>query len=306
MLLHNMKTRNNKQKGKKKKTIKNPLKFKERCAPSANVSVDSPSCYNDESLHKLKDAWNHRHPDDAITTNVPHKIWTQLRQKLSTVCNTERCWLNQNFIQPYLDDHLKSYVFAPTSPAKWNENPTEWLTSTDLTRVMRQYEKAYPHFAFLGPSPIDFDSPKTHGTCVWEELCNFNLQKFIKKNIYKIGIIFNVDPHYKGGSHWIALFINIKKQFIFYFDSNGRPMPVQVKTFIDKVKTQGREFGIEFEDDQNHPFRHQEGNTECGIYCLYFIVSLIKGRHTAQYFKTHKIPDTKMERFRKIFFNKKI
>ncbi len=305
-----MKTRYKKRisKQKRKKTFKHKtdLKYKERCAPSANVLSNSNTCYNDESLHKLKDAWNMRHPDNMINTNQPSQIWKQLRHNLRNICNTERCWLNQQFIQSHLDDHLKSYVFAPTSPAKWNINPNEWLTSTDLTKVMRQYEKAYPQFAFLGPSPIDFDLPKSHGTCVWEELCNFTLHKFIKKDINKIGIIFNIDPHYKGGSHWIALFINIKRKFIFYFDSNGNPMPPQIRVFIEKIQKQGREFELEFEVIENHPFRHQEGNTECGIYCLYFIISLIKGKHSANYFKNHKIPDSKMERFRQIFFNKKV
>ena len=45
-----------------------------------------------------------------------------------------------------------------------------------------------------------------YGECVWDELCNFNLSDEInKKKNKKIGIIFNTDPHYKGGAHWVFL-----------------------------------------------------------------------------------------------------
>ena len=52
---------------------------------------------------------------------------------------------------------------------------------------MRQYEKAYKCFTFLGPSPIDYDTRKLYGQCIWQELCQ--TPKFKKFNIeaYKPG-----------------------------------------------------------------------------------------------------------------------
>ena len=41
------------------------------------------------------------------------------------------------------------------------------------------------------------------------------------KSLNKIGIIFNTDPHNKSGSHWISLFIDVKKKIICFFDSVG-------------------------------------------------------------------------------------
>ena len=61
-------------------------------------------------------------------------------------------------------------------------------------KVMRQYEHTFKNFIFIGPSPIDYDTRKLFGTCVWEELCNFNLNEYIKKKKDKIGIIFNLSP----------------------------------------------------------------------------------------------------------------
>jgi len=106
-------------------------------------------------------------------------------------------------------------AFAPESPKEWKKNPNEWLSSIDILEVMNQYEKKYKCFEFLGPSPIDYDTHQLYGQCVWDELCHFKLAEQIKNGKTKIGIIFNLDPHYKGGSHWVSLFINIKKATIF-------------------------------------------------------------------------------------------
>ena len=51
--------------------------------------------------------------------------------------------------------------------------------------------------------------------------CKFDLKDYLKEGKNKIGIVFNMDPHYKSGSHWISLFINVKKKVIFFFDSVG-------------------------------------------------------------------------------------
>ena len=44
-------------------------------------------------------------------------------------------------------------------------------------------------------------------------------------------------------------------------------------------------------------------NTECGMYCLYFIISLLSNKHDFNYFNTKRIPDKHVEEFRNIYFN---
>ena len=176
----------------------------------------------------MKSLWNERHPDLKITSNNSKEIWEKLRNNLSNVCDTEKCWLKQNFINNNLDNELKNYTFAPDAPKSWNKNPNEWLNSLDINKVMKQYEHEYPCFTFIGPSPIDFETKKLFGQCVWNELCNFDLERYIKKGKTKFGIIFNTDPHYLDGSHWICLFIDIKKNYIYYFDSNAENLAQKI------------------------------------------------------------------------------
>ena len=261
------------------------------------------TCYSEQSIHKLKPYWNARHPDAAITTNDNRKIWQQLKKHLGKVCKQERCWLNQRFVKEKLDKELLQYTFAPDAPESWNKDPNTWLNSLDIDNVMRQYEKEYPNFEFIGPSPIDFDKRQEYGECVWGELCHFNLGKKLQQGIRKIGIVFNTDPHDEPGEHWVAVFIDVDKKFVFYFNSTGEPVIPEIKVFIDRVIEQAEKKRIKMRFIQNHPKEHQKTQTECGIYVLYMIIELLKGSKDPEYFQTETVPDEDMMDLRKIYFN---
>jgi len=280
--------------------MKTKKKFKKvNCGPSTKKKY---SCFSDKSLYKLKKFWNIKHPDIPIKTNNTYLIWKFLKKNLN-ICESEKCWLKQNFIKNNLDTKLLNYTFAPKAPNIWKKNKNTWLSSVDIEKVMKQYEYAYPNFAFIGPSPIDFDTRKLFNSCVWNELCNFNLENYIKNKKTLIGIIFNIDPHYKGGSHWVAMIIDIKKQIIFYFDSTGLKSQKEVKILVDRIKEQGKKLKINFKYMENAPFEHQEGDTECGIYTLYFIIEILKKSKNYKFFKNVKILDSEMEGYRKIYYN---
>ena len=271
-----------------------------QCSP--NPKKMDFTCYSEMDLYKLRDLWNVRHPDAPIKTNDLKTIWTFLQENLQNVCDKESCWLNQKFVDIKTSKAL-SDSFAPVAPASWKKKPTEWLSSTDILKVMKQYEKAYKCFEFMGPSPIDYDTKQLYGECVWQELCEFNLQEQINKGKTKIGVSFNLDPHYKGGSHWVSMFINIKKHTIFYFDSAGEKIPAQIMKFANTIMSQGKSIGMTFKFDQNHPVEHQYGNTECGIYSLFFIAHMLEDKITSHYLKTHVLKDKYMQNFRKVYFN---
>jgi hypothetical protein len=285
--------------GKNTKRIK-----KINCSPKPKEQLNDYSCYTNDSLIQLRDHWNARHPDSKINTNSPKEIHNKIREYLKDICNNEACWLKQKSIFGKLESDL-SDSFAPESPEEWKKNPNEWLSSTDIMKVMKQYEKAYDCFDFIGPSPIDFDTRQLYGECVWEELCNFDLKKLIKKGKTKIGIIFNTDPHNKPGQHWISMFINIKKGKIFFFDSTGDKSPNEIKVLIKRIKEQGNDIvpPIDFKVDSNEGTEHQYGNTECGIYSIFFIVHMLEDKTTDHYLKTHILKDEYMQEFRHIYFN---
>jgi hypothetical protein len=310
------KKRTNKKKKNRKITNKNMINHikigsgkliktkKINCSPKPKEELNEFSCYTNKKLIELRDKWNARHPDVKINTNTPKDIHKKLSEYLQNTCNHEACWLKQKKDFGVLESDFAD-SFAPESPDEWKKNPNEWLSSVDIMKVMKQYEKAYPCFDFIGPSPIDFDTRKLYGECVWEELCNFNLEKMIKKGKTKIGIIFNTDPHNKPGQHWISMFINIKKRKIFFFDSTGDKPPKEIMSLIERIKDQGINLKnkINFKFDSNEGTEHQYGNTECGVYSLFFIVHMLEDKMTEHYLKTHILKDGYIEKFRHIYFN---
>ena len=294
----NSKSRKTIEKRSRKSRKSRKIFKKINCSPSKESDY---TCYSKKSLEKIKLLWNKKYPEKSITTNNPEKIWQQLKFNMENACNNEKCWLKQKFIANNLDYKLKDNTFAPPSPPSWRDNPNEWLNSNDIDKVMKQYEYKYPNFIFIGPSPIDFDKRKPYTQCVWSELCNFNLKNHIKNGINKIGIIYNTDPHYKDGSHWICMFIDLEKKFVYYFDSNADRTPKQIDIFADRVIKQANILGIKLKYLKN-TVEHQKSNTECGMYTLYTIIQLLENRMTPKDFNK-RISDKKMEDLRKILFN---
>ena len=249
----------------------------------------------------MKNVWNSRHPDVKILETNVREIWKKLKSYMSTSCNKESCWLRNKEISSGLEKSILNNTFAPYQPMEWKKNPYEWLSSVDIQKVMKQYENTYKCFEFIGPSPIDFDDHKLYGECVWEELCKFNLIKEIKRGKTKIGIIFNTDPHTKSGAHWIALFINTKTKKIIYMDSYGDKPPKQINGLVKRIQIQSEKLGESYEYVKTN-MRHQYSNSECGMYCLYFIINSLKDKPW-NFFNNHRISDKKMKKLRKIYFN---
>ncbi|MAV57191.1 MAG: hypothetical protein CMI79_06710 [Candidatus Pelagibacter sp.] len=288
------------------KTKKVHQKMKPTCSPAKSKSAHKDTCYTSEALQKMKNLWNARHKHDKITTNDNHKIWQALRDRFTGVCDTEKCWMRQKFAANKLGPEITSYTFAPNAPLSWKNNPNEWLNSLDIIAVMKHFEKAYPRFAFIGPSPIDFDTHLMYGDCVWEELCRFDLKNMLRKRKKIIGVIFNTDPHTKDGEHWVSLIINMQSKphpYIFYFDSNGDPVKDEIMIFANRVIKQGENLGYDIKFYQNHPKEHQMEDSECGVYSLYMITQILSGEKTYRYFIDHSISDAEMEKFRHVYFD---
>ncbi len=272
---------------------------KNSCSPSSNNKY---TCYNNESLLKMKTLWNMRHPDRKILSTNAKDIWEGLKNNMHNVCNNEKCWLKQQFMDNNLTTELSLYTFAPSAPETWIGNPNEWLNSNDIIKVMQQYEHKYKNFDFIGPSPIDFDTV-IDDVCVWPEICNFDLIKQIKKNKTKIGFIFNLDKHDMGGSHWLTLFVDVNNKFILFFNSTGDEPTQEIRKLIERIQKQANSINLDLKYLENKK-NHQRENTECGIYCLYCISELLENNKEPEYFLTHRIPDKKMEELRYHFFNK--
>lgn len=279
------------------------------CSPALHRR-DGETCLPTPSLERLRRAWNKTHPRHKIggvTTRknkrnakvgASRNLWKQLRAKMRSHydCDTEYCAVKK-LTEGEDAKELLNY-FRPEKPTEWDKKPTQWLDSYNIEDVMGQYEKAESTFEFIGPVPIDFDK-KTGagewGRCIVDELCKLDLAEMKKKGKTKIGIIFNLDPHDQPGSHWVCAFIDADASAAYYFDSYGYEPEDEIVTLLGRMKEQGIQ-KVYYND-----IRHQRKGSECGMYCLFVIICLLRGRKF--YDICSKIVDDEtMNAFRDILF----
>lgn len=218
--------------------MNNPL----QCSPKNRHN--KMSCFSNASLVKIATAYNKEYPQDKIS--IPKKIidrelfWKELIGKINskTGCDNDRCLIEQPFVKNIKDKELHSSL-RPKKPKEWIRSPNAWLSTTDINEVLEQYEEKHSDYKYIGAVPIDFDSPIVPGVCVSEELCKLNLKKLYNKGIRKLGMVFNLDPHYKSGSHWVSMFADLTNGGIYYFDSYGHNPPGEVCKLMERIRVQG-------------------------------------------------------------------
>jgi len=287
------------------------------CSPAVKgKTINEDSCLTKEVLMKLRDSYNKQYPDKKIMSNNHTQILLDLKERMET-CSKEDCLFDVIKDVSKRNEIIKQ-LFAPKQPEEWSENPNTWLSNYDIFDVLKQYEEVYPNFKVIGPTPIDFDSRPSDmdGECVWKELCTFSLDKYLKEGKTKIGVVFNLDKHNQSGSHWVSVFIDLEDDFIFYLDSAGEKIQPQIDAFVKRIIDQGsnRKPPKHIHIYENCPVEHQMGTTECGMYALFFIITMLtnetEGKQFEDYtekirfFKDKPIPDKHVEKYREIYFNK--
>ena len=287
------------------------------------TTATQDTCLTNNLLKKLIDIHNELYPNSKINRQIPPQEVLRILREKSEECvkstHTDKCMLKKAGLESQSKD-----IFAPQHD--WTK-PREWLSNFDIKAVMDMYSKSYSHFHFFGPVPINFDDPVVcsgNGS----NLCNFNLEKELDSGKTKFGFIFNLDFDKGPGTHWVSMFYDAspddpEKSLLFFFDSAGKK-----NTPDDRfARIQGLANSIIFQTEktklrQHKPTllfnetRHQSGDTECGVYSLFFIITMLTRKpdvsqpnelSNAELLdlfngKNGIIPDHYVEQYRKVFF----
>ena len=276
-----------------------------KCAPGLRFSQGS--CKILPILVEYAKAWNkyyHQNKillSETIETLKPkaYKIYlvNELTNRIGDRCYDQQCWSTLDFTSMMDQKKLdidKKYIHRPKGP----EGKFEWLTNINIDNVMKQYEYTYPEFRYIGTVPMDF-----------AEINSFNINNIdfstnYSNNIYKYGIVFNLDDHDQGGSHWVSMYFNLKEGQIYYFDSVGIAPEVRVTKFMRKVARwieKNTDHTLQTIDSKYNKFPHQQGDSECGVYSLYFIAKFLEGK-TYDDLTKKRISDKEINRYRIVFF----
>ena len=239
---------------------------------------------------------------------LPKAIRTKLQSVAAECHDGEHCMLDKTTaIDSNQKEILRKTYLRPRYPNEWFNDEDQWLDNFQIAAVMKQYEEAFPWFRFMGALPIDFSAPDPYqknggpARCMHPEICSLNLRHEYEKGKRAIGFIFNLDPHFKGGSHWVALYIDIhdlNKPVVGYSDSYGYKPPRLIARLMKSLKLQAPAIKLAF-----NARRFQKSSTECGMYSLYFIICMIHGIPFDQFCKD-SVPDEFMLELRKVLFAK--
>ena len=285
------------------------------------------TCLTNNLLQKLIDIHNGLYPHSKIDKKLSAQEVLRILRETSQECkkstHTDKCMLKKAGL-----GQQSKEVFAPQH--EWKK-PREWLSNFDIKAVMDMYSKSYPHFHFYGPVPIDFDDPVVcpkNG----DNLCHFNLEKELKAGKTKFGFIFNLDFDKGRGTHWVSMFYDAspkdpKKSLLFFFDSAGKSNTPQdrfahIHGLANSIIYQAQN-AKKYTELRKYPpvlqfntKRHQSGDTECGVYSLFFVITMLTRKpDVAQpnelsntelldlfHGKHEIVPDHYVEQYRKVFF----
>ena len=238
---------------------------------------------------------------------LPKDIYNRIPNRTAIPCGPgeDHCILDhtQGLTVEEKDGLRKAYL-RPRFPKGWESDPDDWLDNFNIQDVMSQYQEANPWFKFMGVFPIDFlvqnPSIKDQKQCLHPELCGLKISDERANGVRAIGAIFNLDPHYKGGSPWVGLYCCLtgSKPWCAYFDSYGMDVPNYISIFMRALCSQDKRIRLMY-----NARRFQYGNSECGMYSMYFLICMMNGIKFSDFCKD-SVSDKFMLGLRKILFSK--
>lgn len=281
-------------------------KLDTKCAPG--LTFDGISCIKVHILAEMARAYNKEVGasnssaillDQNLETLNPRKykkyLVNEFTKRFGDKCKTQKCWTEQSFVEnmkKIAKDDLEKFVFRPDGP----EGKFEWLNTVNIVEVLEQYEKNDKNFKFLGAVPIDFDRFERFG------IKNLNYKKLVDQDIYKIGVIFNLDEHDQPGSHWVALYSNLKEGKVYFFDSYGTPPERRIRALMRRLAEFSKTaLGVKNIIVDHNKIRHQYKGSECGVYSVNFIIRMLKGQ-TFEEICNSKVPDDVVNKCRIVYF----
>jgi hypothetical protein len=299
-----------------------------KCAPGKEFDKGSQTCFSLDNLQMMAKGYNKYYNDKIVISKDKREMLRQLIKKLEKIdpdCQEQACLLEQDFVRKlernenYFD--LIYNTYRPLGP----DYKYQWLSTSEINAVMLQYQETYNDFVFFGALPRDFK--KIQVPISYDNFFDV-LTGLYEKGMYRIGFVFNMDKHNQSGSHWMALYADIAKNQVYFFDSaedHSTTKPKEeiielMKTIaiwcyyhnIKKTKPSSNLCSVPFFENKKNEIeekvdvrynkvQHQFANSECGVYSINFIIRLLHGDSFDKIVNT-PISDSKMNNYRNNIF----
>lgn len=267
-----------------------------KCAPGVNFSEGS--CFSEKQLKKIAFKFNQKY-EIKINTELPKK--DLIRSLIKNIKNKKNCEGDSCILELNLhsDSDEITNKLRPQGPRYTNK----WLSNINIDEVMYQYQNKYTKFKYLGTVPSDFEKLS------FLKIKDLKFKDLLKKNKYKIGMVINLDTSSGSGTHWVSLYVNLKKRQLYFFDSYGKKPMKSIFNFMNRIYKEFTKRDLDYNIiDTNKKFKvrynniqHQKKNSECGVYSMNFIIRLLNGEKFSDITK-NITDDDKMFECRKSYF----
>jgi len=237
------------------------------------------------------------------------------KAKVITKCDSEMCVLDSNQVRQKVDaDKLKKNKetkFKHPGPS----NNTKLLSNFNIDTVLKNLthvdkHKGFYHMVF---QMIDFN-----GSMRWppSEMATTDIcADIIEKGYNCMGVVLNTDNRSGTGKHWFCIFCDFRGSgsqqdpyTVEYFNSSGNLPLEPVLVWLNKTAKHISHHEFASGAKKRHcakvvasRVRHQQSQTECGLYSLYYIWCRLN-KEPIESFRGRPIPDAKMTEFRKHLF----
>ena len=265
----------------------------ESCSPRSKKGGggDVQTCFSFPSLERIARRYSAQNPRDDITHIRTKKgLWDAIQARMPQ-CSNERCWIHASYLSASDRAELEQ-DFKPPIPRGANE----WLRTSDIDKVLEQYTKVYPSFAWLGTHPINFADPSYPKSKRFRPL---NVTALKRKGVKKAAMVLNLDRYGEPGSHWVAVLLDLPRYRVEYFDSLGDAAPPEIQEFVKRLNSRAR--GGKWKLIVNDR-THQLLDSECGVYSIHFILKRLEGQSFRDVASDIK-RDDEMNRKRGVFFD---
>lgn len=211
--------------------------------------------------------------------------------KAATSCGTQHCLLEK--VRANVDVEAERARIKPLGPA----STRKWLDNSNIDVSLAQWAKAFPGFRPVPFAMMNFAEYDN-------ELRRFNPAAEAAQGMKMFACVLNTDHHPGRGKHWVCVFGDLRRSpwTVEYFNSSGRPPPPQMVEWMVTTRNRLRMGGRHQVDDVVVSRRpHQEGDSECGVYCLFYIWSRLQGVPW-ETFRKNRVADKDMVKFRERLF----
>lgn len=231
------------------------------------------------------------------------------RAKSAENCTTQSCLLRRATESGALTRE-QAAVEGLRLKAEGPATSLKLLGNDNIDGSLARFVHKWPGFLPLGFCMMNFaehpDAP----------MCRFSPEDAARAGKDTVACVLNTDVYGGRGKHWVCVFVDMRggagaPWSVEYFNSSGRPPPAAVVTW--QQDTRAKLVAIRAGTKNPGPVdivrvnerAHQKKNTECGVYCVFYIFCRLHDTPYTAFQTNHTVPDDDMAAFRAYLFVEK-